>query len=59
MLVKCQCPKCDAEIKIPDDASIGEIVSCPDCGEDFEIAFKNDNICELKNAEKVGEDWGE
>ncbi len=59
MPVKCQCPKCDAKIKVPDDASIGEIVSCPDCGEDFEIASKNGDICELKNAEKVGEDWGE
>ncbi|MDE1819061.1 MAG: lysine biosynthesis protein LysW [Thaumarchaeota archaeon] len=59
MPVKCQCPKCDAEIKVPEDTSIGEIVSCPDCGEDFEIASKNGGICKLKNAEKVGEDWGE
>lgn len=59
MSVKCQCPKCDAEIKVPEDASVGEIVSCPDCGEDFEIASKNGGTCKLKNAEKVGEDWGE
>ncbi|MGB9003646.1 MAG: alpha-aminoadipate/glutamate carrier protein LysW [Nitrosotalea sp.] len=53
------CPECDANLKIPDDASVGEIVSCPDCGADFEIASKNGNVCELKHAEKVGEDWGE
>jgi alpha-aminoadipate carrier protein LysW len=53
------CPECDATIKIPDDASVGEIVSCPDCGADFEIASKNGDACELKHAEKVGEDWGE
>ena len=53
------CPECDAKIKIPDDASVGEIISCPDCGSDFEIASKNGSVCELKHAEKVGEDWGE
>jgi len=46
-------------LKIPDDASIGEIASCPDCGADLEIASKNANTCQLKHAEKVGEDWGE
>ena len=53
------CPECDAALKIPEDASIGEIVSCPDCGADFEIASKNGAAYELKHAEKVGEDWGE
>ena len=53
------CPECDAKIKIPDDSSVGEIVSCPDCGADFEIASKNSDVYELKHAEKVGEDWGE
>ncbi len=53
------CPECDANLKIPGDASVGEIVSCPDCGADFEIASKNGSVCELKHAEKVGEDWGE
>lgn len=53
------CPECDADLKIPSDASVGELVSCPDCGADFEIASKNGSVCELKHAEKVGEDWGE
>ena len=55
----CRCPKCDAEIRIPDDARKGEIVSCPDCGQDFEIEFREANACRLKEAEKIGEDWGE
>lgn len=54
-----ECPECDAEIKIPDDASVGEIVSCPDCGADFEIAKKDGSKVQLKTAESVGEDWGE
>ncbi len=53
------CPECDAKLNIPDDATVGEIISCPDCGSDFEIASKNDSTCQLKQAEKVGEDWGE
>ena len=53
------CPECDATLKIPDDASVGEIVSCPDCGADFEISKKDGVNVELKQAETVGEDWGE
>ena len=53
------CSECDAKINIPDDAAVGEIVSCPECGADFEIAKKNGPSVELKPAESVGEDWGE
>lgn len=54
-----KCPECDADINIPDDASVGEIVSCPDCGTDYEISKKESSEVELKQAESVGEDWGE
>ena len=54
-----KCQECDATLNIPDDASVGEIISCSDCGADFEIAKKNGFIVELKQAETVGEDWGE
>jgi len=53
------CPECDANLNIPDDASVGEIVSCPDCGSDYEISKKDGSNVELKQAETVGEDWGE
>ena len=53
------CPECDAGLSIPDDASVGEIISCPDCGADYEIAKKDGPSVELKQAESVGEDWGE
>ena len=26
------CPECDAALNIPEDAAVGEIISCPDCG---------------------------
>ena len=53
------CGECDADISIPVDATVGEIVSCPDCGADYEIAKKDGSNIELKEAESVGEDWGE
>ncbi len=53
------CPECDAKLKIPSDASVGEIISCLDCGTDFEISKNVDSNIEIKHAENVGEDWGE
>jgi alpha-aminoadipate carrier protein LysW len=53
------CPECDAKLNIPEDASVGEIISCPDCGADFEISKKEGSNIELTQAETVGEDWGE
>ena len=53
------CPECDANMNIPEDAAVGEIVSCGDCGADYESSKKEDSNIELKEAETVGEDWGE
>ena len=36
-----KCPECDAELNIPEDAAVGEIVSCSDCGADYEISKKD------------------
>jgi alpha-aminoadipate carrier protein LysW len=38
---------------------VGEIITCADCGADFEIASKSEDKIELKAAESIGEDWGE
>lgn len=57
--MKKECQDCGADINIPDDALVGEIVTCPDCGADFEIAWKAQNMVDLKPAESVGEDWGQ
>ena len=57
--MKKECQDCGADINIPDDALVGEIVTCPDCGDDFEIASKAQNMVDLKPAESVGEDWGQ
>jgi len=57
--LKKECQDCGADIIVPDDALVGEIVTCPDCGADFEIASKAQSMVDLKPAESVGEDWGQ
>ena len=54
-----KCPECDANLNIPEDAAVGEIVSCSDCGADYEISKKDGSTVEIKEAETVGEAWGE
>ncbi|MEM2110584.1 MAG: alpha-aminoadipate/glutamate carrier protein LysW/ArgW [Candidatus Bathyarchaeia archaeon] len=56
---KLRCLECDAELEIPDDAISGEIVSCPDCGMDFEVKITDKGEKEIIAAEIEGEDWGE
>ena len=53
------CPEWDAKLNIPEDAAVAEIVSCAASGADYEISKKEGSNIELKEAESVGEDWGE
>lgn len=57
--MKANCEECSADIKVPDDVVVGEIVSCPDCGLDYEVTEVSSNGAKLKAAETSGEDWGE
>jgi alpha-aminoadipate carrier protein LysW len=57
--MKTECKDCGAEITVTNDAMVGEIITCPDCGADFEIVFKKEDTIEIKPAESVGEDWGQ
>ena len=59
MSKKVNCLECDADINIPDDAIKGEIVTCPDCGANYEIEDINNDEVKITPAESVGEDWGE
>jgi alpha-aminoadipate/glutamate carrier protein LysW len=59
MKSKIECQECGAEISIPEDSVVGEIITCPDCGGEYEIITKGDDKLELKPAERVGEDWGQ
>ena len=57
--MKIECKDCGRELNVPEDVVVGEIVSCPDCGGEFEVISNSDGKIELKPAESVGEDWGE
>lgn len=54
-----KCAECDAGISVPNDAITGEIVSCKDCGSEYEVAEIKGGTAMLKPAEQVEEDWGE
>jgi alpha-aminoadipate carrier protein LysW len=53
------CTECGAGIAVPEDAIVGEIVSCKDCSSEYEVAEISNGGVMLKPAEQVGEDWGE
>lgn len=53
------CEMCGGNIAIPEDVIEGEIVSCPDCGLDFEINTQSSGTIILRPAEEIKEDWGE
>lgn len=57
--MEAKCLECDANIRIMDDAVVGEIVTCPDCGADYEVAALDNGTVTIKLAESVKEDWGE
>jgi len=57
--VKTKCEECDADINVPDDAIVGEIVKCKECGSDYEVESMTKTEVKLKPAEVAEEDWGE
>lgn len=54
-----KCPECDAELGIPDDVLLGEILSCSDCGLELEVKQIEGDHVELQELVIEGEDWGE
>ncbi|MFH0749166.1 MAG: lysine biosynthesis protein LysW [Candidatus Bathyarchaeota archaeon] len=58
-MIKAKCPDCLAEIDIPEDAVVGEIVNCPDCGLELEVESLEKGKVELQKLAIEKEDWGE
>jgi alpha-aminoadipate carrier protein LysW len=52
-----QCPECDATVSLTDGSEVGEIVPCPECAVDLEVAALAPVSFVL--APPVEEDWGE
>ena len=53
------CRECGAALSVPNDAIVGELVSCRDCSTEYEVAEIAGGNVLLRPAEQVGEDWGE
>ncbi len=58
MVKKVACEVCGTEFDIPDDVVDGELVSCPTCGQKYQVVVSSSNI-QLKKIEVEAEDWGE
>ena len=56
-LVKCEL--CDADIEIQEDVVVGEVITCPECGTEYEVVKITEKGVVIKEAEKIEEDWGE
>jgi alpha-aminoadipate carrier protein LysW len=54
-----RCLECDANFKVQEEVVIGEILSCPECGAEYEVASLDNGTVTVKPAESVKEDWGE
>ena len=46
-------------IRMPERITVGEIVSCPDCGLELEVKQVNGDKVDLKEISIEKEDWGE
>lgn len=57
MTPKMKCFECGCPLKIKDMVE-SEIVTCPECGFEFEVKQVNDHL-ELQVLTFEGEDWGE
>jgi alpha-aminoadipate carrier protein LysW len=51
------CPVCEADVPVPGDAIVHELVDCGDCATELEIASLSPPL--LKEAPQEEEDWGE
>jgi len=56
---KIKCPDCGAEIEVPEDVMVNEIVSCPECGLELEITKVEGDKVEYRRVVVEKGDWGE
>ncbi|NMC03686.1 MAG: hypothetical protein GYA24_00670 [Candidatus Lokiarchaeota archaeon] len=56
---KAECPSCFFEWQTEDDIMEGEVITCPDCGVDLEVAGVSGDQLKLEKMDGSDEDWGE
>lgn len=52
-----ECVVCGAELTLPDDTVVGELITCPDCGSELEVTGVDPFT--VAEAPQEEEDWGE
>ena len=52
-----ECPVCEAGIQLGQDAVVGELLTCPECGTELELTSLNPPG--VSEAPQEEEDWGE
>jgi alpha-aminoadipate carrier protein LysW len=52
-----ECPECAANVSLPDDPVVGEIVQCAECGVELEAVSQDP--WKFARAPEEEEDWGE
>ena len=52
-----ECPVCAADVSLTDDAVVGELMECPDCGTELEVTRLEPAT--LSEAPQTEEDWAE
>jgi alpha-aminoadipate carrier protein LysW len=57
--MKAECEECLAMFDVSDDAIVGEVVTCPECGSDLEIVEVGSDVVKTRKVQLSGEDWGE
>ncbi len=56
--MEAQCPICGSPVRLPDDVMPGELIECDSCGATLEV-YEQNGMFLLREAEEIGEDWGE
>ncbi len=56
--MQASCPICGGGVELPDDVMPGELLECQSCGATLEV-YEQDGVFKLREAEEIGEDWGE
>ncbi len=51
-----ECPVCGADVSLADDAVVGELLECSDCGTELEVTGLDPAA--LSEAPQTEEDWG-
>ncbi|MGC8832342.1 MAG: lysine biosynthesis protein LysW [Thermoproteota archaeon] len=57
--MKTECEECLAVFEVSEDAIVGEVVTCPECGSDLEIVEIGNGVAKSRKVQLSGEDWGE